>query len=303
MKIAVLGIGGVGGVIASALNEKSDELILIARGETKDAIKENGLYVESDVLGVRTIKPALVSDDPQEIGTVDILIIASKNYSLGSAVKQYEDIIGDDTLVIPTQNGFAASKIIKNALDGKGIVADGYIYCFSNIIAPGKIRNVGPMLRMGIGFPDKIKCEKAEYIVKALSDGGLQSVYSDTILKSIWEKYLVMGGNSCVFIYYDSNAGGVKEYPERLEFLRNIYEDIGRLANASRITFTEDIFEKSLEEFKAYHPESISSLYRDIRDGKKDTEFDAVIGEGYLLGKELNVETPFIDKVYHKMRG
>lgn len=51
MKIAVIGIGGVGGIVTSALKAVEDELILVCRGETAKAIKENGLIVRSDMLG------------------------------------------------------------------------------------------------------------------------------------------------------------------------------------------------------------------------------------------------------------
>ena len=82
MKIAILGLGGVGATVAGALNEESENLILIARGEAKKAIKERGLIVESDVLGNRTVHPSLVSDDSNEIGIVDVIFICCKTYSL-----------------------------------------------------------------------------------------------------------------------------------------------------------------------------------------------------------------------------
>ena len=124
MKIAVIGIGGVGGIVTSALKAVEDELILVCRGETAKAIKENGLIVRSDMLGDRVVKPFLVSNDPKEIGIVDAAIICCKTYSLKNVIEMYKDIIGKETLVVPLQNGVTAAGEAEKQLDGRGYVAD-----------------------------------------------------------------------------------------------------------------------------------------------------------------------------------
>ena len=124
MKIAVIGIGGVGGIVTSALKAVEDELILVCRGETAKAIKENGLVIRSDMLGDRVVKPFLVSDDPKEIGIVDTAIICCKTYSLKNVIEMYKDIIGKETLVVPLQNGVTAAGEAEKQLDGRGYVAD-----------------------------------------------------------------------------------------------------------------------------------------------------------------------------------
>ena len=302
MKIAILGLGGVGATVAGALNEESENLILIARGEAKKAIKERGLIVESDVLGNRTVHPSLVSDDSNEIGIVDVIFICCKTYSLESVCRQYKDIIGTDTLVIPLQNGITASKEIASYLGDKGYVADGYIYCFSNIVEPGMIKNAGQMLKMGIGFENGRRDEKAEKIVDLLNKGGLKTIYGGEAVKTeLWEKYTMMCGNSCALIYFDCAVGGIQDDPAKLEFLKGIYTDIKRLANAAGVKVDENIVDKYLRVFMTNPPQSMTSMYRDIIDGRENNEFDAVAGSGYRLALELGVDVPYIKKVYEKM--
>lgn len=303
MKTAVIGIGGVGGIVSAALKGIEDELILVCRGETAKNIREKGLTVHSDTLGDRNIRPALVSDDPAEIGTVDIAVICCKTYSLKNVAEAYGDIIGKDTLVVPLQNGVTAAADIEEMLKGRGYVADGYIYCFSNIVEPGVIVNTGSMLKIGIGFADGRKDEKALWLVDKLNEGGLSSVYGGAEIKTaLWEKYMMMCGNSCAFVYFDCATGGIQQDSGRLDFLRGIYCDIKRIAEAAGVKIRDEIVDEYMDVFMKNPPGSMSSLYRDVRDGKKDTEFDAIIGGGVRLAEKIGVDIPYMSRVYKKFR-
>ncbi len=298
MKIAILGLGGVGATVAGALKKYEKNLIFIARGETKKVLKQDGLFLESEKLGNQRISPGLVSDDPEEIGLVDVLFLCSKSYGLETACQKYRDIIGEKTLIVPLQNGIMTSRYISHWLNGKGVISDSFIYCFSNIVKTGHVINRGELLRIGIGFADGKENEKAKQLVAMLNEGGLPSDYGQNIMMSIWEKYAMMCGNSCAFIYYDCEAGDIQKDDDKLAFLRGIYEDILRLSKASGVTGLEEMPEKYYQHFLTLPPQTISSLYRDIRDGKEETEFEWVVGGGYKLAQELGVSVPYMEKVY-----
>ena len=70
MRIAVIGVGGVGGYFGARLAQAGEEVTFIARGETLRALRENGLRVES-VDGDMLIQPAAATYDPATVGTVD----------------------------------------------------------------------------------------------------------------------------------------------------------------------------------------------------------------------------------------
>jgi 2-dehydropantoate 2-reductase len=61
MRIAIFGVGGVGGYFGGRLAQVGEEVIFIARGRHLQAMREMGLRVES-VHGDFTIQPALVTD-------------------------------------------------------------------------------------------------------------------------------------------------------------------------------------------------------------------------------------------------
>lgn len=302
MKIAILGMGGVGATVAGALKQQEKDLIFLVRGETKSAILAHGLSLASEAMGDMVITPSLVSDDPKEVGIVDVLFLTCKSYGLAAACESYRDIVGQNTLVIPLQNGVTAPEAVAEYLQGRGKIAHGYIYCLSNIVTPGQIKNIGNLLRMGIGFPKGTDQDpRVEQLAHMLTGGGLPTTHGADIEKAIWEKYAMMCGNSCAFLYYDTAAGEIQSVSERMDFLEGVYEDILHLAYKAGVGVSTDMPQKYREEFMSLPPETTSSLYRDVRDGKKQTEFEFLVGNACRMAEDFHMQVPFLEKVYDKM--
>lgn len=294
MRIGILGAGGVGATVAGAVaKDKNAEIVLIARGETKENVLKRGWILESEVLGDQVIHPALVSDDPAEIGAVDVLVLACKSYSLKDVCDRYSSIVRDDTLVIPFQNGFMAAQQAQEAL-GKGQIAHGFIYCLSKIVEKGKVVNVGTLLRAGFGFPDGRKNERAEQLAAMMQAGGLPTIYTADILEPIWAKFMMICGNSCAFLYYDCPSGGILEDSQRMAFLKGTYDDLYRLAEGAGVHLPEDIQERYLQEFAEMPLNSTSSLYRDIKDGVPQNELEQIVGNAVRLARKKKISVPFI---------
>src|SRR5690606_32572834 len=91
MRIGILGMGGIGGFVGAKLaraysKDRDTQIIFICRGKTKEKILHEGLKFISPKETV-TVHPDLTSDDPLEIGLLDLLIVATKSYALADAVR------------------------------------------------------------------------------------------------------------------------------------------------------------------------------------------------------------------------
>src|SRR5574337_908442 len=84
MRIAVVGAGGVGGYFGGLLAHAGHEVAFIARGEHLKALRAGGLKVQS-VHGDFEVSPVQATDDPAEIGPVDLTIVTVKTYDIDSA--------------------------------------------------------------------------------------------------------------------------------------------------------------------------------------------------------------------------
>ena len=100
MKIAVFGVGGVGGYFGGRLAQAGERVAFIARGAHLDAISRNGLVVESG-LGSFSIQPAWAEADAAAVGPVDVVLLGVKTWQVPEAAQAIRPLLGADTLVVP----------------------------------------------------------------------------------------------------------------------------------------------------------------------------------------------------------
>jgi 2-dehydropantoate 2-reductase len=81
MRIAVFGVGGIGGFLGARLAQASDDVALIARGPHLTAIQAHGLFVESPT-GDFHITPSIATDRPQDVGVVDAVLLGVKAWGV-----------------------------------------------------------------------------------------------------------------------------------------------------------------------------------------------------------------------------
>src|SRR4051794_19652210 len=97
--VAILGPGGVGGLLAAALARSGAQVTVVAREATTELIARDGIAVQSTLLGDFTARPAAVARLREP---VDVLIVATKAATLGDALARVET---DPELVVPLLNG------------------------------------------------------------------------------------------------------------------------------------------------------------------------------------------------------
>jgi 2-dehydropantoate 2-reductase len=115
MKTAVMGSGGVGGYFGARLAAAGNDVTFIARGAHLEAIRSEGLRVQSPKGNVH-VNPAAATNDPAEVGPVDVVLFATKLYDTESAGEQCKPFIGDETAVISLLNGVDSEQQLSHIL-------------------------------------------------------------------------------------------------------------------------------------------------------------------------------------------
>src|SRR6202045_3094387 len=160
VRIAVVGAGGVGGGFGAALAKAGADVTFIARGAHLAAMKSQGLKVQGP-RGDTHLVPTQATDDPAQIGKVDIVLFCVKLWDVESAGAQIKPLIGPDTAVIPLQNGIGGAERLIPIL-GQSVVMGGVAQISASIIAPGVIQQVGTFMRMVFGEFDGSRSRRAE---------------------------------------------------------------------------------------------------------------------------------------------
>ena len=93
MRAAVLGAGALGGFVGGLLARAGGDVTLLARGPHLAAIQRQGLQVQSPEVGDFTVRVA-ATDDPAQVGPVDLLVLGVKSYDLEAALATASPLLG-----------------------------------------------------------------------------------------------------------------------------------------------------------------------------------------------------------------
>ncbi len=77
LRIAIVGVGGVGGYFGARLAQAGHDVFFIARGAHLAAMQRHGLRVQS-IAGDFILPEVKATDDPATVGPVDLVIVAVK---------------------------------------------------------------------------------------------------------------------------------------------------------------------------------------------------------------------------------
>ncbi len=194
MKIAVMGSGGVGGLVGGRLATVGADVHFVARGGHLDAMRQNGLTIESDAHGTLHVPQVNVTDDPATIGVADFVLIAVKLWDTEAAGRAVASLVGPHTAVLSLQNGVIKDDILKTIFAPEAVMG-GAAYMGTSIARPGVIRQIGPLQRVVFGEYDGQTSPRAKRLLEAMLRAGLQAELSTDIRRALWEKYAFLVGS------------------------------------------------------------------------------------------------------------
>ena len=294
MKIAVMGAGGIGGCYGGLLAQAGNDVTLIARGAHLAAIKEKGLQLiqpEADF----TVAVA-ATDDPSQVGPVDLVIFSVKAHQNSKAVPLIEPLIGEDTTILTIQNGVESADELGQDY-GAERVLPGSAYLLSNIISPGVIKQLSLVPRVAFGESNGDRSQRAVAIRNSFCEANIEADLSDDISKALWSKML-----------YNSPANGMAsaarlsprdliEYPHGAAMFRSAIQEVANVGTASGIPLGQDDVQGAMDLITARPMGARGSMQADLEAGRP-LELEAIVGSVRRIGRKVNVPTPVFDMLY-----
>lgn len=296
MRIAVFGTGGVGGYFGGRLARTGEDVHFIARGEHLRAIQTDGLRVDS-ILGDFIVEPAKVSDDPSQVGEVDVVILGVKAWDVPNAAQAMRPMVGNQTFVVPLENGVDAPEQLASVL-GKEHIMGGLCQISAFIAGPGHIRHVGIEPFVAFGELDGRPSQRAEGLLQVLEAAGVKAAIPPDIQISMWEKFLFIATVSGLGAVTRAPADIYRSLPETRQMLIAAFEEIVALARARGVMLPEDTVEKRLAFVDNLPDGLLASMQRDILEGKP-SELSSQNGAVVRMGAELGVPTPVHSFIYN----
>jgi 2-dehydropantoate 2-reductase len=295
MRIAVFGVGGVGGFFGGRLAKAGHEVIFIARGQTLKALRERGLKVDS-LDGDFIVNPVQAAENPSDVGHVDAVILGVKAWQVPQAAEAIRPLMGPDSAVMPLQNGVEASDQLASVL-GVNHVLGGLCYVVSFIVGPGHIRHAGIVPRLIFGELDGQPSERSQRLMKAFHDSGLDAEVAADIRSKMWEKFLFIAPLSGIGATSRVPVGLARTIPETRRLYELCATEIVAVASAKGIRLHQDAVADTMFKIDNLPPETTASMQRDMMAGLP-SELSAQNGAVVRLGREAGVPVPVNEFLY-----
>jgi len=289
MKIAILGAGGVGGYFGARLAASGEEVHFIARGEHLAAMRRNGLQIFSANGDVR-VKPVRATDQPAEVGPVDLVVVAVKLWSTEDALRDARPLVGAQTAVVSFQNGVVATDLIAQAYGGQRTLG-GVANIAAVIERPGVIRHTGTMAVLSIGELDGTASARCTAFVDACTQAAIQARVSDAIEKTIWEKYVFLVAASSMTTLTRLPLGAIREDPDTRALTAQVMSEVVAVGQAKGVPLDADLVERLLQRLDGMPREMVASMLGDLERGNR-LELPWLAGGVVQMGKALGVATP-----------
>jgi 2-dehydropantoate 2-reductase len=298
VRIAIFGVGGVGGRFGAFLARGGQEMVFVARGEHLRAIRENGLILETPE-GEILVRPALATDDPGEAGPVDAVLLGVKAWQVEEAAQALRPLLGPKTYVVPLQNGVEAADQLAAVLGRERVLA-GMCRTFSFVVGPGRIKSVGKVHTVDFGELDDSPSERAADLLRTLRSSGIQASIPPDVHVALWQKFLMVVSVGGVGAVEQKPMGVLRSEPAIRARVRGAMEEILAVARARGVALPEASVAQAMAFIDSLAPEGTSSLQRDIAEGRP-SELEAWNGAVVRLGREAGVATPVHAAIYEAL--
>ncbi len=295
MKIATMATGGIGGYLAVRLANTGHEVATIARGAHLEAIKANGLALDG-FDGQHKITPWIATDNPAEIGEVDVILFGVKGDALKAAAKACVPMVGPGTIVVPFLNGVEASDMLADILP-EANVGNGVAQVSTTISAPGVIKQTGEFNRFIVAERDSQPSQRVDALRAAINEAGSSSPVTDDIVRDLWSKFVLFSAVSGVTAAARCTISDIVGNDHLAALFQAILAETAALGRARGVSLPATIEADVWSATQNLPPKMRASTAIDLENGRP-LEIDWISGAVDRLSQAAGLDAPVNRTVY-----
>ena len=290
MKICIVGTGAMGSVYAGLLATAGNEVWAVDRwADHIAAIRKNGLKIDGKS-GKRTV-PLNATQDTVEVGSCDLVIIATKAADVDQAAKSAKALLGRDTDVLPIQNGLGSAEKVAAILGPKRVIvgiAGGF---GASIKEPGHVHHCG-MEFVHLAELKNTETARLEKLATLWRNAGFSVKTYDDVDQLVWEKLIcnVCFSGTCALT--EMTIGEVLKDDNAWQVASGCAAEAFHVARAHGVSIGFDDPIDYVRNFGAKIPDARPSMLLDLQAGRS-SEIDVINGAIPVLGEKRGVPTPF----------
>jgi 2-dehydropantoate 2-reductase len=312
LKIAIIGVGAIGGYVGIRLALSGEDVTFIARGANLEALRSRGIRLMT-ADGEQVVPTVKATDDYAAAGPQDMVVLAMKAHQVEAVAPEVPKLFGTGTVVVPMQNGIPYWYFHRHAgelagtrvrsVDPSGLIGEHIpcervigcvVYPAAELVSPGVIKHVEGN-RFPVGEPDGTASERIARVSECFIRGGLQAPVLADIRAEIWLK---LWGNltfNPISALSRATLAGICQFPPSRALAVAMMTEAQSVAHKLGITFRVPL-EKRIAGAERVGDHKTSML-QDV-EAARTLEIDALLGSVLELARLTDTPTPHLDAVY-----
>ncbi|MEX2376368.1 MAG: 2-dehydropantoate 2-reductase [Dehalococcoidia bacterium] len=289
MRVAIIGVGAMGGVFGAAFAAVGEDVVLVdVSAPLVDRINEAGLEVEAD--GARAVHRLVATTDVESEPVADLVFVFVKGYHTRAALDLAKPMIGPATIVATLQNGWGNGEAIGSAVDLERVVIgvtnnSATVRDLASVAHTGRgITIVGPA-REGSDLGP------AESVRNLLQAAGFECESRSKVAEDIWRKLVLNAATLPTSALTGMTAGRLGQPGEVLDLVDAVAREAVAVANAQGYELDEQERVDYIHQLLAGAGDGKASMLQDLEAGRR-TEIDTINGAIVRLADEAGVPAP-----------
>jgi len=290
-RMAVVGLGATGTVLAAALLSKYPETVLVVRkAELVEELGSRGITVSGTITLQAPVKHICTRIDQLREFKPDIIFLATKTFHLGRVLEELKTVFQAGNKIVATQNGLGVEDLVADKFGKEAAWRMNLNYGVA-------LKHSGHAEVAFFNRPNHLGCSAKEdreaglQVAQALSGCGLETELVDDIKFFVWKKMILKCSMASICAVAD------KTIKEALEFgpTREIADACFREALAVAQSMGYDLGDGFMEQAMGYLAKvgvHRDSMCFDIAN-KAPTEIDFLGGKIVQYARQKNIPTPF----------
>lgn len=289
--VLICGMGAIGSVYANAISDFNNDILSVL----VDKFRLKKYQDNPPVFNGKTLNLNYITPDNTSL-KADLILIATKNNTIGEVLKNIENFVKQDTIILSLLNGLQSEDILAEKFGFDKIL-------YSYYIGHTSTRNGREVTHDGVyktvfGEKDNTNYSKNVIKLKNFFDKvGIPYEIPPDMEYSRWWKFLVNVGYNQASSVLNSSYKYFQNCPKVNAFAVKLMEEAVSIAIAQGVKNTHLLIPEVLKVISTMLPETKTSMLQDI-DACRPTEIDAFAGYIVTLGEKHNIKTPYNRIVY-----
>ena len=288
-KVVVLGAGGLGSYVGALLARAEHHVTLVARGDHLEAIRRDGLHVES-LDGNFDVRPVGVAS-AFELSSADLTLLTVKAYSLDDVADQVVHLARAGSIIVPLLNGVTAcERLVEHGVADDQLL-DGIAYMTAFRMGPGRIQRRAAHHRLVVGSSTGANPAAIRLVSDVFDGTGVEIVASEDIVAELWMKMAVVCSLSVLCGLTGESMGPIRTHRLAADLQERAIAEVTSVARARGVALPPNAEETVGEALDRFPADFVPSVVHDLRSGRR-TEMEELAGAIVRMAREAGIAAP-----------